>query len=225
MKAAHQNIAPEKGGCTTCHDPHGSGKKGLLLAFGHKPYEDKTCASCHDASGARIAEGSALCVKCHAPHAGDATKPVPHAAVVNGKQCLNCHSPHAGKTKSLLIRDDLAKTCKSCHDRSMFEKAVKHPEQDCETCHDPHGSENASLLVEKQKDLCLGCHTDVPQTHAHPFSAPAKDPRTGRDLNCTSCHDPHSSDQPQLLLGDKKRELCVQCHLGGNMEAHSPGGK
>ncbi|HET9234170.1 MAG TPA: cytochrome c3 family protein, partial [Candidatus Eisenbacteria bacterium] len=117
-----------------------------------------------------------------------------------------------------------AKTCLTCHERSMFQKPVKHPEAACETCHEPHGSGNAGILLEPQKDLCLSCHTDVTKTHAHPYAAPFKDPRTGKDLVCSSCHDPHSSDHPQLLLGEKKRELCVGCHLGSNMEVRQMGG-
>jgi len=161
---------------------------------------------------------------------------VPQAVGLTG--CESCHGPASlhvlgggGRGKSIVNPGKDPEPCFECHRpiQAEFRLPQHHPllehKMNCSQCHDPHGSENAGLLVDKQKDLCLGCHTDVPQTHAHPFSAPAKDPRTGRDLSCTSCHDPHSSDQPQLLKGDKKRELCVQCHLGGNMEAHSPGGK
>jgi predicted CXXCH cytochrome family protein len=61
-------------------------------------------------------------------------------------------------------------------------------------------------------------YTDVPGTHAHPFQGPTKDPRTGEDIRCTSCHSPHSSTEETLLTHGKKRELCVQCHLGPNLE-------
>jgi predicted CXXCH cytochrome family protein len=132
FQAAHGGIPAGKTGCTTCHDPHGSGKAGLLLAFSHKPYEDKSCEACHGIAGGLDSQPPALCVKCHDKHAGDASLPVPHAALSEGRACLNCHSPHAGKTKSLLVRDDLAATCKSCHDRAMFEGKVKHPEAACE---------------------------------------------------------------------------------------------
>jgi predicted CXXCH cytochrome family protein len=150
---------------------------------------------------------------------------VTHAAVTDRQACLNCHSPHAGKTETLLVREDVASTCKSCHDRAMFEKKVKHPEQDCETCHAPHGSQFQGLLVDSQIQVCLTCHDDVDKTHFHPYSGPAKDPRTGEDLVCTSCHNPHSSEFAQLLTHDKARGLCVQCHLGPNLEPMRPGGR
>ena len=73
------------------------------------------------------------------------------------------------------------------------------------------------LLRNEPNDLCLTCH-DVSETHVHPFKGPTKDPRTGDVMKCTSCHNPHSSDQEHLLLHEKKRALCVQCHIGPNLE-------
>jgi predicted CXXCH cytochrome family protein len=218
FKAKHGGFEIRKGACTTCHDPHGSDKGHLSLAYSHPPYGEKDCSSCHEPDGTRTAEGAALCVVCHDDHAGDGEKPVVHPAVVEGRACLNCHSPHAGKTESLLIRENLAQTCRSCHDRAMFEKPVKHGEQDCLTCHDPHGSTNRGLLVEDQETLCLGCHEAVPGTHFHPIGGTAIDPRTGTPVVCSSCHNPHSSDYPSLLTHDKAQALCLQCHSGENME-------
>jgi predicted CXXCH cytochrome family protein len=132
--------------------------------------------------------------------------------------CLNCHSPHAGETKALLVRDQVDKTCFSCHDRGMFAKEVKHPGyEDCTICHDPHGSDTKSLLQGRQDELCMTCH-DVSQTHVHPYSGPTKDPRTGDEMKCTSCHNPHSTSEEHLLRYEKQRALCVQCHVGPNME-------
>jgi predicted CXXCH cytochrome family protein len=100
----------------------------------------------------------------------------------------------------------------------MFAKKYQHPNATtCTDCHAPHGSATRKILKAPQSKLCLQCH-DVRKVHLHPFGAPAKDPRTGGDLDCTSCHSPHSSDHGRLLLRDQKRDLCVQCHLGPNME-------
>ena len=104
----------------------------------------------------------------------------------------------------------------------MFAGEFKHGESECSTCHAPHGSEHAGLLVASQEELCGGCH-DAASTHTHPVGAPALDPRTGKSLQCTSCHAPHSAAHETLLTHDKKRRLCVQCHLGPNLEV-TPGG-
>ena len=80
------------------------------------------------------------------------------------------------------------------------------------TCHQPHAGENGALLVEaKVNDLCSQCH-DAKKTHMHPIGEPYKDPRTGGPLTCIGCHNPHSSDNEQLLRGSKDRELCILCH-------------
>ena len=51
--------------------------------------------------------------------------------------------------------------------------------------------------------------------HLHPVKG--QDPRTGLVLQCSGCHDPHSSDQVALLRYEPKRELCVQCHADAMM--------
>jgi predicted CXXCH cytochrome family protein len=225
FRTKHGGIGAGSTGCTSCHDPHGSQKRGLMLAHTHRPYEDKDCAACHDGTSVPAAGRTELCTRCHGEHAGDGSKPFAHAALSTEKGCLGCHSPHAGKTESLLIRDDVPKTCRSCHGRAMFERKFRHAEQDCQTCHEPHGGDNPGFLVEPEIALCQGCHEDVSKTHFHPIGEPAKDPRTGRAVTCSSCHDPHSSDQDALLTGSKDRELCVQCHLGPDLEVGGIGGR
>lgn len=219
FQTAHGGYQTAAGSCTSCHDPHGSPNKGLLPAFAHAPYEGQECAACHASPTEMVATGADLCVSCHADHTEDAKQPVPHAPVGDARACLNCHGPHAGKTQSLLNRDDQPSTCLSCHPRSMFEREHRHPELDeqCATCHQVHGSKVEGLLKAAQEDLCAQCH-DAAKSHFHPFGAPLRDPRNGGTLTCSSCHQPHSSDHEMLLTHDKKRELCVQCHLGSNLE-------
>jgi predicted CXXCH cytochrome family protein len=216
-KDKHLEVEGVTGACTGCHDPHGSDKKGLLLAVSHAPYEDGDCQVCHGDDQKLTAVGAALCTSCHGELADAENFAYPHAAVTQGDQCLSCHSPHASRVQKLLVRDSTKKTCLSCHSRELFEGSVVHGETECTTCHAVHGSDIAGLLVENQLELCGTCH-DAAEAHVHPYSGPAKDPRTGRELQCSSCHSPHSSNYPKLLTHDKDRELCVQCHLGPNLE-------
>jgi predicted CXXCH cytochrome family protein len=105
----------------------------------------------------------------------------------------------------------------------MFAQKNSHPDAlECATCHDAHGSGQSGLLLDKQPALCGQCH-DAASTHSHPFQEPARDPRTGNALVCTSCHNPHGSPHEQLLTHEKRRELCVQCHRGPNLEVRGRG--
>ena len=170
-----------------------------------------------------VATGAELCVACHDGHAADMNKPVAHAAVKRGDACLSCHQPHSGRTEALLRRESVSETCFACHDRGNFESKVLHEvATDCGTCHLPHGAEQAGLLVEAQDALCANCH-DAAATHLHPYTAPARDPRTDAVLQCSSCHNPHSSEHEQLLTHDKTRDLCVQCHRGPNLQVRGRG--
>jgi predicted CXXCH cytochrome family protein len=225
FQARHGGYRAGKGDCTSCHDPHGSPGPGLTLAYRHQPYDAKECAACHTGTDGLKSEGAALCTTCHGNHAQDLVKPAPHAAVTGEDGCLSCHSPHAGRTKSLLATDTVGATCLTCHDRKLFEGSLKHPDMtECGTCHEPHGSETAGILVAPQAELCSTCH-DPSQSHSHPFAGPAKDPRTGDELRCSSCHHPHSGELEQLLTHDKTRDLCVQCHLGPNLEVQGRAGR
>ena len=91
-------------------------------------------------------------------------------------------------------------------------------------CPPSHGGTGPGLLRAAQPQLCMDCH-DVSKSHIHPYQGPAKDPRTGRPLACTSCHNPHASAEVKLLTHDKKRALCVQCHLGPDLEVRGRAGE
>jgi predicted CXXCH cytochrome family protein len=79
--------------------------------------------------------------------------------------------------------------------------------------------------VENQQELCATCHENVGEQHFHPYGPPARDPRTGEDLQCSSCHNPHSSDYKALLTHDLERDLCLQCHQGANFQVRPRGGR
>jgi predicted CXXCH cytochrome family protein len=38
-------------------------------------------------------------------------------------------------------------------------------------------------------------------------------------MNCLSCHEPHASQFPNVLLADPARALCIRCHEGGENPA------
>jgi predicted CXXCH cytochrome family protein len=220
----HRGYSVGSGACAGCHDPHGSGKPGLTSDFTHAPYEERQCEACHESATELVAQGIDLCTSCHDDHDGDADVAFPHAALTEGDACLSCHQPHAGRNAMFLVRDDVSETCFTCHERTQFEQKVHHPDiGGCTSCHAPHGSVTKGLLVEdSQSSLCKQCH-DPTEMHQHPFEAPARDPRTGQPLQCTSCHNPHSSNEEHLLTHEPTRQLCVQCHLGPNLQVQGRG--
>lgn len=109
----------------------------------------------------------------------------------------------------------------ACHG-GMMKKANAHPAADsCDSCHEstggphPQKGKKTFKLTKSPPDLCTDCH-DSPATkkHVHP---PVK------DGDCTTCHDPHASDQASLLTAPVS-ELCTTCH-GDKTEApvlHGP---
>ena len=87
QKVKHQPV--ESGDCASCHDPHRSGNKNLLLKKGNE-----VCLTCHDDP---LAAGK-----------------IKHQAVESGS-CLDCHAPHASNFKGLL-KKSVKETCGDCHE-------------------------------------------------------------------------------------------------------------
>ncbi len=105
--------------------------------------------------------------------------------------------------------------CLKCHAGLLAKKKVKHPAMDmgCPSCHAgiadalkvPHKKTTTfpKGLSAEQPDLCYGCHDKAKFTkkHVHPAFS----------MGCTSCHDPHASQNEKLLRGTVP-DLCFGCH-------------
>lgn len=95
--------------------------------------------------------------------------------------------------------------CSDCH-TAMSEKKVIHAPVSsgfCFMCHDsidsskiPHVITSSSKmgLSYEGDDLCYACHeqSDVSKNQVH---------QSINGITCTSCHDPHASDNYKLLRG------------------------
>ena len=71
------------------------------------------------------------------------------------------------------------------------------------------GMASPGPLVRPRQELCIGCHKDKSAAEAlarglrlHPISAKG---------DCTACHDPHQSTNPDTLL-EPPRQICIPCH-------------
>ena len=115
----------------------------------------------------------------------------PDAAVpadYDSATCLKCHGKLVDQpTSHTPAKDD----CKGCHTQAA--KAGK--------CKSPVSS--GWQLTTPDPDLCLGCHDVRGKTPMHP-------PIEGG--GCVTCHDPHGSPNPSLLVKYPIVDLCNDCH-------------
>jgi predicted CXXCH cytochrome family protein len=127
------HVPVEQGMCTSCHDPHSSGNKSLLIST-------NVCLACHNGTGF---EGSNSA----------------HAPLVEG-MCLSCHMPHNSRNSNLL-RSKAPSLCYSCHKKEIFAGTYVHTPiviGMCLACHVSHQSENMHLLKDSGATLCFDCH-------------------------------------------------------------------
>jgi predicted CXXCH cytochrome family protein len=208
-----------------CLDCHPDKREGKVV----HPAIDMGCSSCHvgNHQGEKPAPKLTttvpdLCFTCHDKTAFD--KKVLHAPVAGG-MCGSCHNPHASDNPRMLIAA-VPDLCFSCHDKNALGKKdahVKAAAGKCLTCHDPHGSDAAFVLNTLVESHCDSCHDDVTPKHvlarispndSHPLNKRPDPLRKGRELSCSSCHNPHATDQLRISTKGLKSPapLCARCH-------------
>ncbi len=96
-----------------------------------------------------------------------------------------------------------------CHQGMLKTKNIHPGAEPCDTCHQsvstphPQKKQKTFKLAQEVPALCFQCHTAFgTMKDVHP---PVKDGM------CTTCHNPHDSNQPKLLVQPQK-ELCSSCH-------------
>jgi predicted CXXCH cytochrome family protein len=178
------------GECTDCHSPHASKYPGL-------PKTDPVniCLSCHTEQ-AEMAKKAVLhqpafvqgCATCHEPHGGDR----PQLLRASGNAlCLECHGPDS---KPQLIESE--------HVLTIFNGTVKLPE-------DYYKKNKVPILP-----LKYGLGHPV---NYHPVSDvmdPTNITKVKTRMSCLSCHQPHASAKPGLLVKDQENNMafCDTCH-------------
>ncbi len=113
-------------------------------------------------------------------------------------------------------------TCASagCHASLVAGKSVHAATDSCGDCHESVASRTRrrarppSSSPPPSRTLCANCH-DAFGKKAHGHEPVA----TG---SCSTCHDPHASAQPKLLLAEQ-RQLCGDCHSDQLAAAHPHG--
>ncbi len=207
--------------CTKCHGYQIDEK------FVHGPIAMGGCAMCHDYKSEphhydRHTTGSELCFNCHDDIRGAFDRDFIHGPVAMG-MCVVCHSPHSSSFK-FQLNNTQSSLCTGCHEdvKAKLNKFKPHApvmEENCTGCHDPHASDNPSFFLKGVGvDLCLNCHSEAEmKRHTHPTegSLSRKIPGITPDedgninINCQTCHDPHSSDEDKLFTVTGG---CSACH-------------
>lgn len=225
------------GQCDTCHQPAKDGKVVLTAA---SPKE--VCVTCHADKGEEIAKAKVQhpgaagdCTDCHNPHAGNSPgfqKPNPVAV------CLGCHSDQAEQGKKAHAHQPVFEQgCYICHEPHGSENAhllrAKTPNALCLECHGPDASPKAlpsehlmTIFGDKVKlpegyfrkmpvlPLKYGLGHPVDQHPVFDILDPQDQTKVVKPLNCMTCHQPHSSAQPDLLVKDQSNNtaFCDGCH-------------
>ena len=194
--------------CTRCHDE--SENKPLLSIYQtrHGVTADPrtpACQSCHGASDKHIAGGKGE---------KNASRPSPDIVFAT-RTTVN---PPTGALKQ-------EETCLACHKagKRLFWDASQHQSHDvpCSSCHSVHVPADPVLTKATQPEVCFACHkTQRAQTHlisTHPIDAGL--------MSCTSCHNPHGSVGPKLLVKNSVNDTCYTCHAekrGPFLWEHAP---
>ena len=192
--------ASSKRGCGACH----------LAVQGKKhPQQKNSIKLKYDIPG--------LCYDCH--RESQFKGHYIHVPVAEGK-CTVCHNIHKSRVKSLLA-SETPELCYQCHDKAKFTKKYIHKValNSCgRRCHNPHASENPYLLALSINDNCAGCHkaqetgrhiVSIRGGGIHPIRGVPYPKKPTKEMGCTSCHSPHSSNFVKLFLSKKK---CKRCH-------------
>lgn len=178
-----------QGDCTDCHNPHASAQPGL-------PKTDAVsiCTGCHTDIG-ELGKKAHLhqpafeqgCATCHEPHGGDNLHLL--RAGNPNPLCLECHGPDARPQK--LEKEHLV---------AIFNGKVKLPED--------YFSRVPVLPLKYGLGHPIDRHPVVDQMD------PTNPEKVRVTLNCATCHQPHASAQPDLLVKDQvaNTAFCDSCH-------------
>ena len=181
-----------QGECVACHNPHAGSTPGFL-----QPDPVSACLACHSDQAEQFKKAhlhqpafKQACAICHEPHGGENERLLRTKKV--NDLCLECHGPDSPPPKKLEAE----------HLVTIFNGAVKLP--------DDYFAKNKTALL----TLKFGHGHPV---DGHPISDvvdPTDVTKIRTKIDCLTCHQPHSSAQPDLLVKDQANDLafCTTCH-------------
>ena len=151
--------------CSTCHDPHSSGNRLLLIdsttyrrrrlpllpaPAKHATWDKKSCTTCHSAERSnQLLDEAGInkgCLSCHKEIQDAAIARRQHEPIREGK-CRTCHMGHRSR-RGKLVRADIEAGCIGCHKPESLPADVHPPvhRADCLLCHNAHSAPHNHLL-------------------------------------------------------------------------------
>ena len=197
-----------KNECRPCHDVKTLPKDKMIEA---SPYGELSpaCYSCHKAifqetKWQHSPAANLMCETCH-----EQKKDVGRISVSIGKDATLCYRCHLVKGR---VWSEMA------HIHGPVGLGV------CSVCHNPHGDAyRFQLWADGKGEMCVSCHSDKQVLYDQSSSITVHGIIKGH--GCTSCHNPHASEE-RFLLSKPINELCVSCHnkFEGIKTGHPVGG-
>jgi len=182
------------------------------------------------------AKGADTCLACHAMNATvQAIFRTAHARPNDprgpfgpgGLQCEACHGPGAAHVRAMGMKPagivvfgphsptPVARQnamCLSCHraavGRNWAGSAHAANGVSCVACHRIHGASDPVRVQATQAAVCGKCHLAVRTQFLKPYHHPVPE----GTMTCSSCHDPHGSSAPAMLVRNTVNETCTRCH-------------
>jgi predicted CXXCH cytochrome family protein len=178
-------------------------------------------------------------------HNLSATGPGAVKAPAVGEVCIFCHTPHRASQTRALWNREVPQTIYNLYGSSTLEATLKQPtgaSRLCLSCHDGTTALGNLRVPPATGRVTLGpltggasLGTDLSDDHpvsfvydsalalkqgqlADPSTLPRTVPLDGtRQLQCTSCHDPHENRYRKFLRVDgRAAALCAMCHRQRN---------
>ncbi|MGA9836414.1 MAG: DmsE family decaheme c-type cytochrome [Gemmatimonadaceae bacterium] len=203
--AAHPTPAGYAGSasCVDCHKKEsadfGATSKGqLFLSHPRSGHEALGCEVCHGPAQQHVESGAderGGLITFNGKH--------PSPVAVQNAQCLQCHEKTARMLWKGSAHESHDVACTDCH-------TLMHTE-----------SERANLKRPTVLETCGRCHAQE-KTKQLQF---AHMPVGQGKMECTSCHNPHGSNAPNLLIANSVNEVCYSCHAekrGPYLWEHAP---
>ena len=200
--------------CVTCHEEQA---KKIETAKVQHPGAQGECIACHNPHAGKTPgfiqpNPVDACLACHADQAEQGKKAFLHQpAFVQG--CATCHEPHGGDNPHLLRVANVSSLCMECHGPEAQPAPI--PDSQLVTIFNGHVKLPANYFA-KVPRIPVRYGLGHPVEH-HPVldqMDPTDNSKVRVAVNCASCHQPHSSAQPNLLVNDQANGLafCASCH-------------
>jgi predicted CXXCH cytochrome family protein len=202
-------------GCPLCHEQMVGHPEAAVKRTRHDP--TRNCLGCHDPHGTSNLHLIRPAIRTHGllksvdfvSEAGAAPGSFANPADPGTGLCETCHLKTDFYRANGKGHPHFTQSCIDCHDHGVAFAPVATP-QNCSICHADETARLAKPSLHQEMFQCTSCHATVLQTPGpgHQSAKTCQDchsnathaPPGYAALPCTQCHDPHGTDNTQLVL-------------------------